>query len=167
LLCGFGHPGIVGADAPDVSFEVAAGEAAATVVHVADVEDHLGPCGLCGGIDGVGVWDYEVGALGFAEANFVRLDHELAGFAAVVDGADHDHSVFERELCVLDGLVVGGDVDGLLSEAECGDEPVDGGEGIAVAKAGDDGGVGGVELSVHGWECATKVMEWSWKNRRC
>ena len=72
-------PGIVGADAPDVAFEVAAGEGAAAVVHVLDVEDHGGSGGLGGGVDGVGVGDDEVGALGLAMADLVGLDHEFAG----------------------------------------------------------------------------------------
>lgn len=80
-----GRPRVVGADAPEVAFEVAAGEGAAAVVHVADVEDHLGTGGFGGGVDGVGVVDDEVDALGLAEADLVGLDHELAGLAAIVD----------------------------------------------------------------------------------
>ncbi len=130
-----------------MSFEVAAGEGAAAVVHVADVENHLGTGGFGGRVNGIGVGDDEVDALGFAEADLVGLDHEFAGFAAVIDGAEHDHAVAEGKLGVHDGFVVGTEVDGLLFEAEGGDEPVDGGEGVAVAKAWDDGGL---------W------LEWSW-----
>ena len=111
---GLGGPRVVGADAPEVAFEVAAGEGAAAVVHVADVEDHLGTGGFGGGVDGVGVVDDEVDALGFAEADLVGLDHELAGLAAIVDGAEHDHAVAEGELGVHDCGVVGAEVDGLL-----------------------------------------------------
>ena len=143
-------PGIVGADAPEVAFEVAAGEAAAAVVHVADVEDHLGSGGFGGGMNGVGIVDYEVDAFGFAEADLVGLDCEFAGLAAVVDGAEHDHAVAEGELGVHDGFVVGAEVDGLLLEAEGGDEPVDGSEGVAVAEAGNDGGAAGFGLVAHG-----------------
>src|SRR5271170_6757220 len=132
-----GSPGVVGTDAPEVAFEVAAGEGAAAVVHVADVEDHLGSGGSGGGVDGVGVGDDEVDAFGFAEADLVGLDHQFAGFAAIVDGAEHDHAVAEVELGVHDGGVVGAEVDGLLLEAEGADEPVDGGERVAVAKAWD------------------------------
>ena len=71
-------PGIVSTDAPEVTFEVAAGEAPAAVVHVVDVEDHLGPCGLCGRVDGVGIGDDEVRALGLAMADLVGLGDELA-----------------------------------------------------------------------------------------
>jgi hypothetical protein len=129
-----------------VAFEVAAGEGAAAVVHVSDVEDHLGAGGLGGGVDGVGIGDDEVDALGFAEADLVGLDHELAGFAAVVDGAEHDHSVAEGELGVHDGGVVGAEIDGLLFEAEGTDEPVDGSEGVTVAEARDDGRAAGFGL---------------------
>jgi len=122
-----------------VAFEVSTGEVAATVVHVTDVDDHLGAGCLCGGVDGVGVGDYEVGARGLAEADLVGLDHELAAFAAVVNGADHDHAGAEGELGVLYGFVVGCDEDSLFFEAERGDEPFDGGERVAVAEAGDDG----------------------------
>jgi hypothetical protein len=146
-----------------VAFDVAAGEGAAAVVHVSDVDDHLGSGGLCGGVDGVGIRDHEIGALGFAEADLVGLDHEFAGFAAVVDRAEHDHAAAECELGVHDGLVVGAEVDRLFFEAEGGDEPVDSGESVAVAKAGDDCGVG---LSVHGWKDAMGRVDWSWKNRR-
>lgn len=132
-------PGVVGADAPHVAFEVATGEVAATVVHVTDVDDHLGTSGFCGGVYGISVRDYEVGTLGFAEADLIGLDHEFSGFAAVVDGAEHDHAVAVGELGVLDGFVVGGDEDRLFFEAEGGDEPVDGAERVAVAEAGDDG----------------------------
>jgi hypothetical protein len=138
-----------------VAFEIAAGEVAATVVHVADVDDHLGSGGFCGGVDGVGVMDYDVGAMGFAEADFVGLDHELAGFAAVVDGADHDHAAAKGKLSVLDGFVVRAEVDGLLFESEGGDKPFDSRERVAVTEARDDSGVGGVDLSVHSWKDVT------------
>ena len=147
LCCG---PGVVGADVPEVAFEVAAGEGAAAVVHVADVEDHLGAGSFGGGVDGVGVAHDEVDAFGLAEADLVGLDHELAVFASVVNGTEHDHAVAEGELGVHDGGVVGAEVDGLLFEAEGADEPIDGGEGVAVAKAGDDGGAAGFGLVAHG-----------------
>jgi hypothetical protein len=163
----FKLPRVVGADAPRVAFEVAAAEVAAAVVHVSDVDDHLGSCGLCGGVDGVGVGDDEVGALSFAAADLVGLDHVFAGFAAVVDGAKHDHAAAEGELGMHDCLVVGAEVDGLFFESEGGAEPFDCGECVAVAEARDDGGVGGVDLCAHGWKCAIRMVWWSWKNRRC
>lgn len=129
-------------------FEIAAGEGAATVVHVADVEDHLGSGGLGGGVDGVGVVDDEVGAFGLAEADLVWLGHELAEVAAIVDGAEHNHAVAEGELGVGDG-VVGAEMDGVFFEAEGADEPIDGCEGVAVAEAGNDGGAAGFGLVVH------------------
>ena len=85
------------------------------------------------------------------------LDDELADFAAVVDGAEHDHAVAEGELGVHDGGVVGAEVDGLLFEAEGADEPVDGGEGVAVTEAGDDGGAAGFGLAGHGSKSVTLV----------
>ena len=137
-LRGWLLPGIVSTDAPDVAFEVAAGEGSTAVVHVPDVEQHGGPGGLCGGVDGVGVADYEVGALGFAVTYLVGLDGELAVLAAVIDGAEHDHAGTEGELGVGDGIF-GAHIDGLLLEAEGADEPVDGCEGVAVAEGGNDG----------------------------
>jgi hypothetical protein len=138
-----------------MAFEVAAGEGAAAVVHVADVQDHLGAGGFGGGVDGVGIGDDEVAAFGLAEADFVGLDHEFAELAAIVDGAEHDHAVAEGELGVHDGGVVGAEVDGLLFEAEGADEPVDSGERVAVAKAGDDGGAAGFGLVAHGVKSVT------------
>jgi hypothetical protein len=128
-------PGVVGADAPEMAFGIATGKGAAAVVHVADVENHLGTGGFGGGVDGVGVVDDEVGAPGLAEADLVWLHHVLGDPAAIVDGADHDHAVAEGQLGVHDGGVIGAEEDGLFFEAECGDEPVDRGEGVAVAKA--------------------------------
>ncbi len=46
----------------------------------------------------------------------------------------------EGELGVLYGFFVRCDEDSLFFEAEGCDEPVDGGERVAVAEAGDDGG---------------------------
>ena len=142
-------PGVVGSDVPEVAFEVAACEGSSAVVHVADVEDHL--CSGCfsGGVDGVGVVDDKVETVGFAHANLVGLDRELAVFAAVVDGAKHDHAIAEGELGMPDG-VIGTHVDGVLGEAEGADEPVDGGESIAIAEAGDYGGGAGFRLIAHG-----------------
>ncbi len=56
-----------------MTFDVAAGEGATTVVHVSDVDDHLGSGGLCGGVDGVGVGNHEIGALGFAGSRSHRV----------------------------------------------------------------------------------------------
>ena len=136
-----------------MAFEVAAGESFAAVVHLTEVEDHLGAGGFCGGVDGVAVGDDEVSSLGFAHADLVGLDHESGGFATVGDGAEHDHSVAEGELGVHDGGVVGGEKDGLLFEAEGGDEPVDGGERVAIAERWYDGGAAGVGLVGVGRVC--------------
>jgi hypothetical protein len=130
-----------------VAFKVAAAEVAATVVHVTNVDHHLGSGGLCRGVDGVGIGHDEVGALSFAQADLVGLDHVFTGFAAVVDGAEHDHAAAKGELGVHDGFVVRAEVDGLFFESEGGDEPFDCGECVAVAEARDDGGVG---WSFHG-----------------
>ena len=148
-----------------MTFEVAAGEGAAAVVHVADVEDHLGARGFGGGVDRVCIVDDEVDSFCFAEAYLVGLDHELAVLAAVVDGAEHDHPVAEGELGVHDGLVIRAEVDGLFFEAEGGDEPVYCGEGVAVAKAGDDGGAADFGLVAHGGKSATLLWLMSWKKR--
>jgi hypothetical protein len=170
LCLGLCFPRVVCTDAPEVAFEVATGEGAATVVHIADVEDHLGAGGFGGGVDGVGVGGDEVDPFGLAEADLVGLNHEFGGFASVVNGTEHDHAVAEGELGVHDGGVVGGEVDGLLFEAEGADEPVDGGERVAVTKAGDDGGAAGFglvgHLVGHVVKDASGVWVASWKNRR-
>ena len=88
-------PGIVGTDVPDVTFEVAAGEGAAAVVHVLDVEEHGGSGGLCGGVDGVSVGDDEVWGLGLAMVNLIGLGDELAVGRVVDDGAEHNHALTE------------------------------------------------------------------------
>ena len=131
-----------------MAFEVAAGEGAAAVVHVADVKNHFRTSSFSGGVDGIRVADDEADALGFTESD-LGLNHDFAEFAAVVDRAEHDHAVTEGELGVHDGRVVRAKVDGLFFEAEGGDEPIDGGKGVAVAKAGDDGGAAGFGLVAH------------------
>ncbi len=122
-----------------MALEVAAGEAAAAVVHVADVEDHLGPGGFGGGIGGVGVGDDEIDAFGFAVADLVGLHHELAVFGAVVDGAEHDHASAVGELSVGNGVVLA-HVNGVFLEAEGAAQPVDGGDGVAIAETGNECG---------------------------
>ena len=109
-------------------------------------------------MDRVGVAHDEVDAFSLAEADLVGLDHEFAVFASLVGGAEHDHAVAEGELGVHDGGVVGAEVDGLLFEAEGADEPVDGGERVAVAKAGDDGGAAGFGLVVHGVRVSLRLV---------
>lgn len=64
---------------------------------------------------------------------------EALAVGVVFAGAEHDHAAAEGELGVGDG-VVGAGVDGLAGEAEDAAKPVDGGVGVAVALAGDDGG---------------------------
>src|SRR6266851_6354089 len=158
-------PWIVGTDVPDVAFEVAAAEGAAAVVHVADVEEHGGSGGFGGGVGGVGVLDDDVRALGLAEVDLVGLGREFGGGCAVVDGAEHDHAVAEGELGVHDG-VAWTHVDGLLLEAEGAGEPVDGGEGVAVAEPRDDGGGAGFGLVAHGVKDAPFGVRWSWRKRK-
>jgi hypothetical protein len=46
------------------------------------------------------------------------------------------------------------------------DEPVDGGERVAIAKAGDDGGVAGFGLVGHDGKSVTCWARVSWKKRR-
>ena len=45
--------------------------------------------------------------------------------------------------------VVGAEVDGVFLEAEGANEPVDGGQGVAVAETGDDSGAAGFGLVAH------------------
>jgi len=157
---GWKLPRIVGTDVPDVAFEIAAGEGAAAVVHVLDVEQHGGSRGLCGGIDGVGVGDDEVWGLGLAVADLVGLGEKLAE-GRIGDGTEHDHAVAEGELGVGDG-VAGAHVDGLFLEAEGTDEPIDGGESVVVADGWDDG----FSLVFHGDNLAPFVKVGLGKNGR-
>ena len=124
-----------------MTFEIAAGEGAAAVIHVPNVDDDLGAFFFCGGVDFVGVGDDEVDAFRLAESDLVGLDHELSVLASVVDGAEHDHASAEGELSVSDGVVCA-HVGGVLFETEGSNEPVDCGDSVAVAKAGDEGGTG-------------------------
>jgi hypothetical protein len=147
-----GLPGIVGAEVPEVAFEVSAGEAFAAIAFVGEVVDDGGSGSFGGGVDGVaggGVFDDEVRGLGLAEVDFGGLGHGEFGGGAVVDGAEHDHAVAEGEFGVGDG-VVGASVDGVLLESEGGAEPLDCGCGIVVAEAGDDGGFAGFREGAHG-----------------
>ena len=61
--------------------------------------------------------------------------------------------------------VVGAHVDGLLLETEGAGEPVDGGEGVAVAKAWDDGGAAGFGLVCHSGKSGMGTLWRSWRNR--
>src|SRR3546814_1306813 len=58
------------------------------------------------------------------------------------------HAVAEGQLRVVHGVAVG--VHGVLLEAERAAQPVDRGQGVAVAQAGDDGAGGGGCVG-HGW----------------
>ena len=62
-------------------------------------------------------------------------------------------------------VVVGTHVDGLLLEAEGTGEPVDGGEGVAVAKTGDDGGAADFGVVSHGVKSGIRRRSVSWRNR--
>jgi hypothetical protein len=147
-------PGVVAADAPEMAFRVAAGEGAASVGHIGYVEDDFGVGGFGCGVDSVGVVDDEAGALGGTEADFVRLGDEFVVGTRILfrfgNGAEHDHAVAEDELGVHDGGVVRAEVDCVLLEAKGLDEPIDGCEGVPVAKAGDDGGATGLGVIWHG-----------------
>jgi hypothetical protein len=50
-----GRQAVVRSDAPEVAFEVRQVKALPAVLHIADVEDHLGSGGFGGGVDLVGV----------------------------------------------------------------------------------------------------------------
>jgi hypothetical protein len=69
-----GRQAVVRSDAPEVAFEVRQVKALPAVLHIADVEDHLGSGGFGGGLDLVGVDDDEVDAFGLAQADFVGLE---------------------------------------------------------------------------------------------
>ena len=53
----------------------------------------------------------------------------------------------------------------MLFEAEGSDEPVDGGEGVAVTKARDDGGAAVFGLICHSGKSVMGALWPSWKNR--
>src|SRR6185369_16485374 len=64
-------PGVVGAEGPDMTFEVAAGEAAPAVVLVLDVDEDDGAAELGPRVDDVGVGDDHVGRLRREAADLV------------------------------------------------------------------------------------------------
>ena len=135
----FGLPWVVSANIPKVAFEVAAGKGTTAVVHVRNI----GNDGCAGGFgryaDGVRVGDDKVGALGLTQIDLVGLNDLPSVFAAVIDGAEHDHPSAQGELGMGDG-VVRSHVNSIFLEAEGTAQPVDGGRGIAVAEARNEGG---------------------------
>src|SRR5688572_32338565 len=66
-------PRVVGAEIPDVSFQVTAGEPAAAIVFVLDVQNDLGSGGFRPGVDGIGIGDDQVRALRFGAAYLIGL----------------------------------------------------------------------------------------------
>jgi len=130
-------PGIVGAEVPDVAFEVAAGVAAAAMALVVNVEDDLSAGGFGSSIMRVAIGDNDVAALRFGATDFVGLLHQFAKFV-VLDGAEHDHAAAKVELCMGYGVVFGGN-DEVFLETEGVAEPFNCGGSVAIAHAGDDG----------------------------
>src|SRR4051812_21387227 len=85
-------PGGIGAEVPDVTFEIAAGLGSAAVVLVLDVDGNFGPSGFGASVVSVGVGHDDVRCLGFGSANLFRL----LNVASVLVGAhrtQHDHAV--------------------------------------------------------------------------
>jgi hypothetical protein len=123
-----------------VTLDVTAGKGTAAMVHVADIKDDLGSRLPGGRISGIGIGYDEIDALGLAETDLVGLDHELGIFAAVIDGAQHDHAAAVGHLGVCDG-VIRPHVNGVLLKAKGAGQPVDCGKCVAVAEAGDESGL--------------------------
>jgi len=130
-------PGVVGAEIPDVAFEVAAGVTTAAVAFVVDIKNDLGAGGFGASVMRVAIGDDDVAALRFCAADFIGLLHQFAEFV-VLDGSEHDHAAAEIELGVGDGVVLAGD-DEMFFESERVAEPVYCGRGVAITHAGDDG----------------------------
>src|SRR5690606_1594793 len=101
--CGFG-PGVVGYEAPHVSFQVAATEAATTIILVLQLDDDLRACGLRLGVKRIGAVDHHVDTLRRGAADFVRLAL-LARESRIGHRAEHQHAVSERQLCVGDACL--------------------------------------------------------------
>jgi hypothetical protein len=121
-----------------VAFEIAAGEGAAPIIHVPDVEYDLGSGGFGGGVDGIGVSYDDIDPARLTEAYLVGLDQKWGEFPAASDRAEHDHAASaERELGMGYGIVWTR-VDGLFFKAEDANQPLDGGMGVTVAEAGDE-----------------------------
>ena len=134
-----GLPRIILSDGPEVGFRVGDGEGLAAVVHGAEGLEDGGSRGLDLGPEGVAVRNEEVDGRGDAAADGVRCGDAFGVRAGVGGGAEHDHAGgAEGELGVGDGAV-GAFKDGLALEAEGALQPGDGGGGVMVAEAGDDG----------------------------
>ncbi len=132
-----------------MAFEVSAGEAAAAVVFGFYVDEDFGVGGLHTGVQDVGVFDDDVGGLRLLAADFVGVDKEFREGPFMGGGAHHDHAVAEAKLGV-DDRAVRALVDGSFLEAEDVAEEVEGGLGVAVAQAGDDGAGGVFRFGGHG-----------------
>lgn len=159
-------PWIVGADAPEMPLKVATGEGSATVIHIADVENHLGAGGFGSGVDGIGVIDDKAGSLCLAKPDLVGLDCVFAVLGAIRRRAEHNHSIAEGELSMHDSGVIRAEIDGLFFETEGADEPVDSAERVAVTDRRDDSGAAGFSWGHHGFKNVRRWREMSWKNRR-
>jgi hypothetical protein len=121
---------------PDVPFGIAAGEGLAAIVFALEFYNHLCPGSLRFGVHGVSIGDDEVGCLCLRTANFIRLFHDACRRRSVVDRADHDHAVAERELSVHDDIA-GASVDRLFLEPEGSAQPIDHLYGVSVAETRD------------------------------
>src|SRR5690606_32582942 len=82
-------------EAPQVSFQVAATEAATTIILVLQFDDDLRACGLRLGVKRIGAVDHHVDALRRGAADFVRLA-QLARERRIGHRAEHQHAVSER-----------------------------------------------------------------------
>src|SRR5205823_12820045 len=76
-ISGLAIPWIVGAEIPDVPFQVAARIAAAVAGLLLNVEHNLGACRLRPGAVGTNILGEQVADLGFGPADVVRLRHQL------------------------------------------------------------------------------------------
>src|SRR5581483_12376128 len=124
-----GFPGIVVAEPPEMPFGVAAAIAFAAVILGFELVDDHGSRRFRASVVRVGIGDDHAATLRFPSADLVGLCDAAAPRACVIDGAQHDHTVAERELRVMDDGAVG--VDRVTLEAEGAAQPVDGGRRVA------------------------------------
>ena len=121
------HGSVRSTGCQNAPFQIAAAEATAAVRFVLDVHDERGAVRFGAGVDGVGVVDDQVDAVGFVSAELVGLFAE----GVFAGGAEHQHPAAKGQFGVHDGVVLSG-MDGVFFEAEDAAEPVDGGRRVVM-----------------------------------
>src|SRR5688572_21152690 len=116
MALGCPAPRVKCAEAPNMTFKIAAGKSAAAVIFGFDIEQDFGASRLGSLINRVGIGDDHINGLSCAAANFIGLLHVLAEVGVALR-AQHDHAIAESKLRVHDLAVVAW-IGGAFFEAE-------------------------------------------------